>query len=1073
MLAGAANRVLRRVLVAALSLAAALSAAGLGGRAARAQVAPGDSIPSRIYFNTFPLYFDGEYRNALAAFLAESRGGIRSVNSRWIDSICYFTMAGECYYQLGQLPAALDSYNSALKLYIAYSDWMMRVQFPPSVTATVGATRAAPWGQSKRGALIGNFPDAILIGQGQVDQTAVVTRGGVVQQPILFPVHVSEIVRATSLAIRRRKELLGPVCKHDPLTGSLVEALLRRPGPPNHWSEAWTSVELGCAYAAAGNAAQAKAALERGLLASGQFDHPLTSTALLELGKLALEAGEFAPAARYFEEATYASLAFTNPTNLEEGFRYGALAHLLQNQKGPYPLLAPAIVWAKNQGNRQLQCSLLLSAAENAAVLGDANEASALINNARLVAARSDLLGSQLGARLNHLSALAAYQGGNVAAGDQSLASALTFQRSGSLWGFQIAQTDSRYLNGELSDRTALGLYETVLRDPAPSDWVSNPLECLSMLVLSTDSAYEHWFEAALKNSKDHELALEIADRARRHRFYSSLPMGGRLLSLRWVLEGPLELLGERGLLERQDLLARYPRYAQLSTECAKLRAALADKPALPDSGEARRLQSEQLTALASASQEQELVLRELAVRREPAEMLFPPLRKTKDIQQALPDGQVLLAFFATSRNLYAFLYSREKYAAWHVQSPATLQKQIPNLLREMGNFESNHELTASELAKTNWKTTAAKVMSLLVEHSNVDLAGNFDEIVIVPDGLLWYLPFEALPVGKGDQKKLLLSQARVRYAPTAGLAVPYTTAHKPRSTTGVVLGKLHPQNDDGVAARAYEQIQSAVPDAVRLEKALPAPANIYRTVLDGLVVLDDVEPGETAYDWSPTQLDRAKSTGTLASWFSLPWGGPETIVLPGYHTAAENALRKGSPGGNDLFLAICGMMSTGARTILISRWRPAGQTSFDLVREFEQELPHATAAEAWQRSVRVATDAPIEPEHEPRVKKSSITGEPPRADHPFFWAGYMLVNSGVLDKDAEGAKLPGLAVPKTAPAANPPLVDALPKPADNAAADESPAPAAKRAKKTKTPARSVPKKASPRPKASRDAGNS
>ena len=74
-----------------------------------------------------------------------------------------------------------------------------------------------------------------------------------------------------------------------------------------------------------------------------RYDHPLTSTALLELGKLALKAGEFAPAARYFEEATYASLAFTNPTNLEEGFRYGALAHLLQNQKGPYPLLAPAM----------------------------------------------------------------------------------------------------------------------------------------------------------------------------------------------------------------------------------------------------------------------------------------------------------------------------------------------------------------------------------------------------------------------------------------------------------------------------------------------------------------------------------------------------------------------------------------------------------------------------------------------------------------------------------------------------------------------------------------------------------
>ena len=41
--------------------------------------------------------------------------------------------------------------------------------------------------------------------------------------------------------------------------------------------------------------------VERGLVAAGEYDHPLTSTALLELGRLALEAGNHAAAARYFE----------------------------------------------------------------------------------------------------------------------------------------------------------------------------------------------------------------------------------------------------------------------------------------------------------------------------------------------------------------------------------------------------------------------------------------------------------------------------------------------------------------------------------------------------------------------------------------------------------------------------------------------------------------------------------------------------------------------------------------------------------------------------------------------------
>src|SRR5262249_46147853 len=153
-----------------------------------------------------------------------------------------------------------------------------------------------------------------------------------------------------------------------------------------------------------------------------------------------------------------------------------------------------------------------------------------------------------------------------------------------------------------------------------------------------------------------------------------------------WILEGPQSLLGERGLLERQDLLARYPRYQQLSQEAAKLRAALLEKPLVTDNLDVRHDQANKLAQLADIAQKQEVILREIAVRREAAEMVFPPLRSTKSVQQALADGQVLLAFFETSHNLYAFLYSHEKYATWRINSSSQLQKQIVNLLREMGN---------------------------------------------------------------------------------------------------------------------------------------------------------------------------------------------------------------------------------------------------------------------------------------------------------------------------------------------------------------------------------------------------
>jgi len=176
--------------------------------------------------------------------------------------------------------------------------------------------------------------------------------------------------------------------------------------------------------------------------------------------------------------------------------------------------------------------------------------------------------------------------------------------------------------------------------------------------------------------------------------------------------------------------------------------------------------------------------------------------------------------------------------------------------------------------------------------------------------------------------------------------------------------------------------------------------------------------------------------------------------------------------------------MSSGARTILISRWRTGGQSSIELVSEFAQELSHTSPAEAWQRSVQVAADTPIEPDQEPRVKKNSV-GETPKAGHPFFWAGYMLVDSGQVSKDQDGAlAIPGLGAGKKgipaqpanprpgrnppAPVPNFPVPDAVDRPdsGKGAAANppEAPAPNAKRAKKGKAPPRAPTKKA-PRPK--------
>jgi len=130
-----------------------------------------------------------------------------------------------------------------------------------------------------------------------------------------------------------------------------------------------------------------------------------------------------------------------------------------------------------------------------------------------------------------------------------------------------------------------------------------------------------------------------------------------------------------------------------------------------------------------------------------------------------------------------------------------------------------------------------------------------------------------------------------------------------------------------------------------------------------------------------------------------------------------------------------------------LSQWRTGGQTSFDLVREFMQELTHGTASESWQRSVELVMAARVDPDREPRVKLGA-KDEPPTAAHPFFWAGYLLVDTGATTEVNRVAPTPRPAAEQpaaeaanaNADGANPALRDGSGRPAVDGFAEPQPA---------------------------------
>ena len=74
-----------------------------------AQAQQGDATkPPREYYISRAAYNDGDYQDAARGFRSAAAAGIRSTVGRWVDSICYHTMMGECFYQMGDNAKALE-----------------------------------------------------------------------------------------------------------------------------------------------------------------------------------------------------------------------------------------------------------------------------------------------------------------------------------------------------------------------------------------------------------------------------------------------------------------------------------------------------------------------------------------------------------------------------------------------------------------------------------------------------------------------------------------------------------------------------------------------------------------------------------------------------------------------------------------------------------------------------------------------------------------------------------------------------------------------------------------------------
>lgn len=278
----------------------------------------------------------------------------------------------------------------------------------------------------------------------------------------------------------------------------------------------------------------------------------------------------------------------------------------------------------------------------------------------------------------------------------------------------------------------------------------------------------------------------------------------------------------------------------------------------------------------------------------------------------------------------------------------------------------------------------ARQLYGLLLAPAEAELR-RLHRLVLVPDGPLWNLPFQALEDGAG---RPLLERHALSYAPS--LAVLTRLAGRPPSppfAAGALLAVGNPAPAGGGLAalpeaedevRALGRLYRAPTDQVWIgnaasEARVKARARSYPILHFATHgVLEDRHPLYSHLLLAPS-AGSAEEDGLLEVWEILRLHlEAELVILSACQTA------RGTLGeGEGLIGLTWAFLAAGSRSVVASQWEVDSAATRELMVEFHRRLVAGKPkAEALQGAAR------------------ALAAEP-RYRHPFYWAGFVLVGDG------------------------------------------------------------------------------
>ena len=333
-----------------------------------------------------------------------------------------------------------------------------------------------------------------------------------------------------------------------------------------------------------------------------------------------------------------------------------------------------------------------------------------------------------------------------------------------------------------------------------------------------------------------------------------------------------------------------------------------------------------------------------------------------EDVQPELAEDTAVLEYFVARGGLLLFVVTREAVRVVPLPGAAARLPHWLNLLRL-----NNHTVARSQAAQRpylvqNAQALLRKLHQLLLRPALPHLAGK-KRLIVVPHGLLHYLPFPALY----DGERYLAQDFEVSYLPSSSLLRYYRQVDTAVSGMAVLghsqAGKLPYALEEAARVAALGQGELYLEDE--------ATAAILTTRAAGKRYIHLAAHGEFRADNALfSGISLADGWLTTLDVFNLRFNA--SLVTLSACDTGRNVIS----GGDELLGLMRAFLAAGAAALLLTLWAVDDRSTAVLMADFYRDLLASSGKGAALRQAQCRL----------------IQSGPDQYAHPYFWAPFYLV---------------------------------------------------------------------------------